>query len=194
MSAENSGNIPREAGKTSFDLVDPDLLFAEMGLEEGQSLLDLGCGPGRYALEAAQRLGPKGKVLALDLWPRGIGMLEEEAARQGLANIEARVADITSPDLDLKAGFDLVLMATVLHDLVERNQERGALDNAARALRPEGKLALVEFVKKDGRPGPPKPVRLSPDQVAELARPRGLVPVETVELNRHLYLSLLKKK
>ena len=193
MSAENNGNIPPEAGKTSFDLIDPEILFPALGLKPGQRFLDLGCGPGRYSLEAARRLGPGGRVVALDLWPGGIELLTQEAARLGLKNIEARVADLASPGLAPGQGFDLVLMATVLHDLAERGQEGPALANAARSLAPEGRLAVVEFVKKEGKPGPPKEVKLSPDQVADLARGQGLAPVKTVELNEHMYVSLLKR-
>ncbi len=194
MSADENSPIPREAGKASFNLVDPEQLFPGMVLKPGDRLLDLGCGPGRYALEAARRVGPQGEVLALDLWPRGIEMLKEEAAQQGLDNIQGRVADITSLDSNPGEGFDFVLLATVLHDLVGRGQERGVLANAARALKSGGKLAVVEFVKKDGKPGPPKPVRLTPQEVEELAGPHGFGPAKTLSLGEHLYLSLLKKE
>ena len=186
-------DIPSEAGKTSFELVDPEVLFTGMGLRPGHRLLDLGCGPGRYSLAAARRVGPQGEILALDLWPRGIELLKEEAGRKGLAHIKARVGNITSPELEIEGEFDLVLLATVLHDLVERGQEKGALANAARAVKHGGKLAVVEFVKKDGKPGPPKPIRLSPEQVAALAGPHGFGQEKTLPLGDHLYLSLLEK-
>ena len=50
----------------------------------------------------------------------------------------------------------------------------------------------MEFIKKEGRPGPPLEVKLSPEEVAGLARPHGLAPAGTVDLNEFMYLALFR--
>ena len=83
---------PPGAGKSSYDLIDPATLWAELNLPQGITFLDLGCGQGNYSLAAADRIGPKGVVYAVDLWEEGIAALRERAAREGRANLKALVA------------------------------------------------------------------------------------------------------
>ncbi|MDD3717779.1 MAG: methyltransferase domain-containing protein [Actinomycetota bacterium] len=76
---------------------DPELIFGALGIEKGDSFLDLGCGPGDYALRASSIVGETGVVYALDCWPDMIDALLEKIAARGIGNIEAKVADITRP-------------------------------------------------------------------------------------------------
>jgi cyclopropane fatty-acyl-phospholipid synthase-like methyltransferase len=68
---------PHGAGKSSYDLIDPEKLFAALELDPGLTVLDLGCGAGRYALPLAQRLGISGQVYAVDLWEEGQAALPQ---------------------------------------------------------------------------------------------------------------------
>ena len=83
---------PPGAGKSSYDLIDPGTLWAELNLPQGITFLDLGCGQGNYSLAAADLIGPTGVVYAVDLWEEGIAALKERAAREGRANLKALVA------------------------------------------------------------------------------------------------------
>jgi ubiquinone/menaquinone biosynthesis C-methylase UbiE len=179
---------PIAAGKSSFDLVNPDLVLAELRLQHGTVLLDLACGVGNYTLAAAAIIGPAGAVHAFDLWPEGIATLRERARSRGLTQIQAEVADVSGrlPLPDRSA--DAALMATVLHDLVEEGAGEGALREAARLLRPGGRLAVVEFEKVDSHPGPPAAIRLSPDQVEALVVPFGFRRERLLRIGDPLYL------
>jgi ubiquinone/menaquinone biosynthesis C-methylase UbiE len=84
---------------------------------------------------------------------------------------------------------DLAFLATVLHDLAEAGQAEGALFELARLVKPGGRLALVEFKKIAGPPGPPLAIRLSPEETAALLRPYGFIPGETLDLSPYLYLA-----
>lgn len=179
---------PIAAGKSSFDLVDPQAVFGELRLKADSVLLDLACGSGRYALAAAEFIEPAGAIHAFDLWEEGIALLRESARARGLSQIRAEVADV-SGRLPLPDGnIDVALMATVLHDLVEEGVETGALREAARVLRPGGRLAVLEFEKVESHPGPPAAVRLSPGEVEALVAPFGFRREGIIRVGDPLYL------
>ena len=77
---------PHGAGKSSFDLIDPERLFPALHLKPGETVVDLGCGEGRYTLPLASRVGPEGTVYAADLWGEGLELLQDKARRGGDPN------------------------------------------------------------------------------------------------------------
>ncbi|TYO95249.1 methyltransferase family protein [Geothermobacter ehrlichii] len=156
---------PIAAGKSSFDLIEPEKLFAALQLEKDVILLDAACGRGAYALAAAEYIKAPGRIYAVDLWAEGITFLQKEACHRQLPQIVPRVADLRELPLP-DASVDICLLATVLHDLVQDGCEQKALQEICRVLKPDGRLVVIEFHKIDGPPGPPKEVRLSPDELA----------------------------
>jgi len=178
---------PPGAGKSSYDLIDPGALWAALNLPQGITFLDLGCGRGNYTLAALDLIGPRGLVYAVDLWEEGIAALEALAAREGRANLKPLAAGADQVPID-SHSVDVVLMATVLHDLVEAGTEAGALAEVARIIKTGGRLAIVEFHKIDGPPGPPRHIRLDPAEVEALVAPYGFARQETVNLGPYNYL------
>jgi ubiquinone/menaquinone biosynthesis C-methylase UbiE len=189
----NHPHPPHGAGKSSFDLIDPERLFPALHLKAGDAVLDLGCGEGRYTLPLASRVGREGMVYAADLREEGLATLNEKAREKGLANIRTLFADVSQP-LPLAGGsVNLAFLATVLHDLAEAGQAEGALAEIARLVKPGGRLAVLEFKKMAGPPGPPLAIRLSPEEVAALLRPYGFTPEEIREFSPHIYLAMFTK-
>jgi len=178
---------PPGAGRSSFDLIDPATLGAELNLPSGITFLDLGCGAGNYALAAADLIGPAGVVYAVDLWEEGVAALKDRAAREGQTNIQARVAPAGQVPLE-SLSVDVGFMATVLHDLVEAGTAADALAELARVIKPGGRLAIVEFEKIDGPPGPPRHIRLDPGEVEALVAPYGFRRQKDVKLGPYNYL------
>ena len=179
---------PTAAGKSSYDLIDQELFWKALSVNTGMTVLDLACGAGRYSLPLAERIGPSGKVIAIDLWADGVAKLVAAAEKAGVNNVQTHVADVGQP-LPIESGrVDLCLLATVLHDLVADGIARPALKEIGRVLKPSGILAVVEFNKQDGPPGPPKAVRLSLEEVSMLLMPLGLIRFSpVVELGPHTY-------
>jgi len=183
-----NGEKPLGAGGSSFELIDRAALFDELRLKKGDTFLDLACGKGLYTLAAAEFVGESGRLFALDLWEEGIASLILEAARRGIANLSAVVADVRCP-LPMESGaVDVCLMATVLHDFIELGVDSAALAETARVLKPGGLLAVVEFKKMDGPPGPPASVRLVPEQVEQTVLPFGFTGKSFRDLGVHHYL------
>jgi len=83
-------------------------------LKKGVVVVDYGCGPGRYTNLVARRVGPKGKVIAVDIQPVAIRMVKEKATRAGLTNIEAILVDSYDTEID-EASADMVLLIDTFH-------------------------------------------------------------------------------
>jgi ubiquinone/menaquinone biosynthesis C-methylase UbiE len=179
--------LPPGAGRSSFELIDRKILFDELHLMSGTSLLDLGCGRGEYAIAAADLTG-EGQIYGIDLWAEGIADLRKKAAAKGLKNLTALVSDSSKRVPLNNRSIDVCLMATVLHDLVEVDGAGKTLDEVHRVLTPGGLLAIVEFKKVDGPPGPPLTIRLSPEDVSRIVTPHGFTERRVAEVGPYHYV------
>ncbi|MBN2054745.1 methyltransferase domain-containing protein [bacterium] len=167
-----TGHTPTGAGGSSFEEVDLGTVFAALDLRPGAVLLDLACGRGFYSLHAARHT-PVSHIYAVDLWSEGLNGLRENIAREGLHTIEPVPAD-AGKGLPLPAGaVDRCLVATVLHDFVDDGVHARVLEELARVMKPDAKLVIIEFHKVDSDKGPPRRVRLSPEEVGDLVAPAG---------------------
>ena len=184
---------PTGAGKSSFDLIDTEKFFQELDLQKGISFLDVASGRGAYSLAVSDIIGPQGSVVAVDLWTEGIEILKTAAQERGIENITAFVSDVGRRIPVEDQSIDVCLMSTVLHDLVDDRIDRGVLNEILRVVKPAGRLAVMEFKKIDGPPGPPKHIRLSPEEVADMLDPYGFKKERTVDVGPYNYLMLLNK-
>ena len=177
-------------GKSSFDLVDAVKLFNELHLAPGSVFADLGCGRGEYAMQAALSVGEHGRVYAIDLWEEGLVVLGTEAEFLGLFQLQVIAADICAKLPIEDQSVDVCFVATVLHDFVREGCSEGVLDEARRIVRQEGILAIVEFKKFDGHPGPPVHEKLSPEETERIVTPHGFAMRRFVDLGQYTYLIL----
>lgn len=183
--------LPTGAGKSSFDLIDSRKLFNELDLRDDTVFLDLACGRGAYSVAASEFIGRAGAIYAFDLWGEGIEALKKQVEGIHGADIHTGIVDI-SRRIPLEDGsVDVCLLATVLHDLIHDGTDQGALREIKRVLRVGGRLAVVEFKKNEGPPGPPFSVRLSPDEVEQHLKPYLFRIIKTMDIGDHHYLSLL---
>lgn len=185
---------PTGAGRSSFGLIDTAKFFRELDLKKGVTFLDVACGWGYYSLVAADIVGKDGQVFAVDLWEEGILNLRKEAVSKGSQNLEAFVSDVSQNIPIENDCVDVCLMATALHDFVGDQVDREAMKEVVRVMKPEGILAIVEYKKIDGPPGPPKPVRLSPQEVDTLVSAYGFKQKRYTEIGDSHYLQIFSKK
>jgi ubiquinone/menaquinone biosynthesis C-methylase UbiE len=186
-------STPTGAGKSSFELIDSVKFFRELDLKKGITFLDLACGWGTYALAVSEIIGPSGRVYAVDLWEEGILSLKSKAASKGIQNITALVSDASQHIPIERALVDMCLMATVLHDFIGDHVERGVMKEIVRVIKPEGTLAILEYKKTDGPPGPPKSVRLSPQEVDKFLSPYGFKQQRVTEVGPNHYVQIFIK-
>jgi ubiquinone/menaquinone biosynthesis C-methylase UbiE len=112
-------------------------------VREGMTVIEPGCGMGFFTLELARLVGPHGRVVALDVQPRMLSGLRRRAVRAGLADrIDARL--VASGRLaidDLAGAADAAVALYVVHEVPD---QRAFLAQIAAALRPGGRLLVVE--------------------------------------------------
>lgn len=183
---------PPGAGKSSFDLIDGELLFRKLTLDSDDVLLDLGCGRGNYSFAAANYIHKEGAIHAVDLWAEGVADVQTRTREEGFHQIKTHHVDAGDALPLADDMVDLCLMAIVLHDLVAEGKHSGALAEIARVLKPVGRLAIVEFEKIDGPPGPPRHIRLAPAEVEALLAPHGFSAQDLTSLSPQLYLAQLQ--
>jgi ubiquinone/menaquinone biosynthesis C-methylase UbiE len=191
---KNHEHKPTGAGKSSFGLIDTSKFFLEVDLKKGTTFLDVACGWGAYSLAASDIVGKDGQVYAVDLWEEGILNLRKEADSKGFQNMATFVSDVAQNIPVENDCVDVCLMATVLHDLVGDQVDQGAMKEIVRVLKPEGILLIVEYKKTDGPPGPPKTVRLSPQEVDTLVSEYGFKQKRYTEIGANHYLQIFKGK
>jgi SAM-dependent methyltransferase len=120
------------------------IAIRELRLRPNDVVADLGAGSGWYSVRLARQV-PQGRVLAVDVQPEMLALVRAQAARAGLANIEPVLAGVDDPRLPA-AGVDVVLMVDVYHEL---SQPCEVMQGVARALKPGGRVALIEFRGED---------------------------------------------
>ncbi len=108
-------------------------------LQPGESVLDVGCGRGATLLPAAERVGPGGRVLGVDLAEEMVALLAADVADRGVRQAEVRRMDAQALEVE-PGSFDVVLASFVLHLLPE--PRRGAASIAG-ALRPGGRCVAA---------------------------------------------------
>ena len=115
--------------------------WSRAGIAAGQTVLDVGAGPGHAALDLAGIVGPAGKVVALERSERFLAALATAADERGLGQIEPRPVDLATDDLG--AGIaDAAWCRWVLCFLA---QPQRAVDQIATALRPGGTAVFHEY-------------------------------------------------
>lgn len=67
----------------------PEVSLRELGLMQGHTLLDFGCGPGSYSIAGARLVGPAGRIYAVDINPLAVKRVQKAATRRSLGNISA---------------------------------------------------------------------------------------------------------
>ena len=159
------------------------------GVAAGQVVVDLGAGPGFFTLPAARLVGASGHVYAVDVEPRMLDLCRRRAEEAGLTGIEtvhSAETQIPLPD----ATADRVLIAFVLH---EADDVAALLREAARLLRPGVEIAVAEWRKAEGTPGPSLDHRIGEDELAGFATQAGLRPVPTDHRSESYYLARLSR-
>lgn len=148
----------------------PAEVVALLDLQPGMSVADLGAGTGYFLRHLSGATGGSGRVFALDVEADMIRYMTERAEREQLANVEARQVPFDDPALE-PSSVDRILIVDTWHHIGDRANYSKKL---AAALKPGGGVFIVDFTMETEK-GPPKPHRLTPEQVIAELEAGGLV-------------------
>ena len=125
-----------------------DISYADFGIQEGDKVLDIGCGFGETALEIAEIVGPRGEVLGIDCTDAFLDIANQERDAAGAANVRYEIGDAQVCDLP-ESYFDVVYsrFGVMFFQSAVR-----ALRNANRTLKPGGKVCLIVWRALDDNP------------------------------------------
>jgi ubiquinone/menaquinone biosynthesis C-methylase UbiE len=171
MHYEGAAWLTRESRQREEDC---ETMLAALGIKSGQTVCDMGCGNGFYSLALAKLVGKNGKVLAVDIQREMLQMLKERAADEKLTNIELILGTVADPKLP-ENSVDLMLMVDVYHEFSHPEEMLAAI---RKSLKPDGRVALVEFRAEDPNV-PIKPLhKMSKEQIMKEFPPNGFKLVE----------------
>jgi ubiquinone/menaquinone biosynthesis C-methylase UbiE len=148
----------------------PDEIMDALGIAERSVVADIGAGGGWFTIRLARRVGEGGLVFAEDIQTQMLEATMRRVAREGLTNVRRVLG--TPEDPRLPAGScDAVLLLDTYHELDDPD---AMLRSIAKALKPQGRIGVVDF-KRDGLgPGPAIEERVDPEQVVRDAEAAGL--------------------
>jgi precorrin-6B methylase 2 len=167
-----------------------DVLVTALQLKPGMVVADIGAGTGYLARRMAPAVMPGGKVLAVDVQPEMVAMLQSAVRRSGLTQIQPLLG--AEDDVKLPASsVDLAIMVDVYHELAFPHE---VLASIIRALKPGGQLVFVEYRAED----PQVPIKalhkMSEAQIKREAAVHALVWDRTVGSLPWQHLVVFRKR
>jgi predicted methyltransferase len=155
----------------------PELIMDDLSIADGAVVADLGAGGGWFTIQLARRVGPNGVVYAEDVQSQMIDAIRRRAQRENLLNVRTIIG--TADDPKLPHGIDAALIVDTYHEMAcgmrpSCREPVALLTHVARALKPQGRLGVLDFYPGQGGPGPAPSDRVDPETVIRAAAAAGL--------------------
>lgn len=158
----------------------------------GSRVADLGCGSmGYFVLQAAKLVGDKGRVYACDILKDVLSAVSGKARQEGLINVKTvwtnlEIVGATKIDEPLDYAF-------LINTLFQSTKHAEMLAEAARLLKPAGKLLVVEWRASSGPIGPAADLRIAKETIEDLAQAAGLAKIKDFEAGASHYGLIFQK-
>jgi len=153
----------------------PDLIMDVLGIADGAVVADLGAGGGWFTIRLARRVGPNGLVYAQDIQPQMIEAINRRVQQEGLTNVRTVLGTPTDPRLP--GGLDAVLIVDAYREMDDPGKPEVLQDLLRRiddALKPQGRIGIVDFLPGGGGPGPSSEDRVKPETIISALSASGL--------------------
>lgn len=168
----------------------PRKLMEALKLKPGMVVADIGAGSGYFTFRLAQKIGPNGKVLAVDIQPEMLDIIRKRMKEKKIANVEPIQGAEMDPKLPENA-VDLILMVDVYHEF---SYPWEMTETMVRSLKPKGRIVFVEYRLED----PEVPIKLvhkmTEKQVIREMKEHPLRWVETIGILPRQHIIIFEKK
>ena len=122
-----------------------DELLTALAIPEGARVADIGAGTGFFTWRLAERVGPSGRVTAVDIQQPMLDLASQQVKRHGLSNVDYVLASEIDPQLPA-ASYDLVFIGYAYHEFSAPEEMMRAI---RRALKPDGRVFVLEYAKEN---------------------------------------------
>jgi ubiquinone/menaquinone biosynthesis C-methylase UbiE len=163
---------------------DPETIFSMIGLKPGMTFIDIGCNEGYFAIPAARRVGPSGKVYGVDINAEAIDSLRNQAGIMALHNMELAAGE-AEDTVFCQACADIVFYGIDLHDFRDPGK---VLANARQMLKPRGLLVDLDWKDRQMDIGPPLEKRFSVEKATNMIRTAGFTIQSSGDAGPYHYL------
>jgi len=167
----------------------PGQVVAALGLDPGDRVADIGAGSGYFSVRLAEAVGREGRVFAVDIQQDLIDYLAERASEAGLGQMTPVLGAPDDPKLAAES-VDLIFICDVVHHIQDRQPYYAKL---AAALRPGGRLAIVDFYKKELPVGPRPEMKIAREAMIGELEQAGFRLVEEHGFLPHQYFLVFER-
>lgn len=166
----------------------PNAAIAALDLKPTDTVADIGAGTGYFSFRM-RSLVPQGKVLAVDIQPEMLDIINDLKQAKKVTNIETVLGSNTSPNLPDESA-DLALMVDAYHEF---DHPKEMLEGIVRALKPDGRVVLLEYRGENPFIPIKKLHKMTQKQVRQEMQAVGLTWQETKDVLPQQHLMIFKK-
>ncbi|WP_333887263.1 class I SAM-dependent methyltransferase [Clostridium sp.] len=169
---------------TRRKLLPPEETLIKLGLQQGDTVADIGCGIGYFSIPACEIVGERGKIFAIDILPE---MLQEVEINKKKHNLVCNIETILTTENSLKLEDNTISFALISNVLHEASDREKLLSEIKRILSYRGRLAIVEWEKIQGEFGPPLKHRLDKFYLIEVLEKIKFSNISFVNIGENFY-------
>ncbi len=187
-------NSPEHPDFHGTDLLHPRALLEHVDLGVGQTVADMGTGRDcTFLVEAANLVSQTGKVYALDVVEEVLGVVEGVAAQNGLHNIETVWTDLELYGAAKAVANESVDVGILANTLFQSTDRPAMMKEAARMLKPGGRLLVIDWKPVETAIGPPVEQRVEAEEIKQLGLQLGLQVTDSFDAGEYHWAIVLTK-
>ena len=154
-----------------------DFIVSKLGLKPGQTVADLGAGPGVFSMPFARAVAPGGKVYAVEIDQAFLDHIAMRTTEQKVENVKPVLGKFTDPALPAR-DVDLAFFHDVLHHIEDR---AGYIKSLGPYVKPGGRIAVIELSATTGSHKDEPDLVVTKEQTRDWMAAVGFAPVEEIE-------------
>lgn len=180
----NPANAGRLVAEERREWNDPDKILQYLNLGQCTIMVDIGCGPGWFTLEAARKMKDGGVVYGVDLSQEMLNQLTERAKAEQLYNVQTALAEEEDEFPLPTESADVILIANVYHEVDAASNFIGEIK---RILRPGSTCFVMDWRKEPSPGGPPIEERVDQQDVVDEFYANGFILAGTCDVGPYHY-------